>query len=116
MNRSKYFASLIAMLGLAACSGAPALVRAEGRSQALDSIAVSARDLDLSAPEGVAKLYGRVEAAANSLCARLDGALLAQHLSYRRCYTETLDRAVAREPLLAAYRARKAALREAAAR
>jgi UrcA family protein len=104
MNHLKSLASLTAVLSLAACTGAPALVHAAGRPDSPESVTVNARDLDLSTLEGVATLYRRVEVAAQGLCARLDGAMLAQHLSYRRCYAETLDRAVAREPLLAAYR------------
>lgn len=75
---------------------------------AIPQRAVSYADLDLSEAAGVKILYGRIHAAARSVC----GATTAQPLtllSGRECTRETLDHTVARAdiPPLTAYHARR---------
>jgi UrcA family protein len=96
---NKFLSLLVAMGSLAGCTGLPALARAG--DEAPRSVIVSARDLDLSKPQGLATLHRRLENAARTVCEPLDGTPLVQQMLYRRCVAQALGAAVAKHPMLA---------------
>lgn len=57
------------------------------------SVEVKYRDLDLSTPEGTAKLNKRIEAAAREVCTtRIDTGSIKNRSLDSHCYTETLQK------------------------
>jgi len=68
------------------------------------SVAVSFHDLDLSTKSGVAKLYHRIQAAAQIVC-RYEATLVAEQQIWKNCVRPAVDAAVAtvNNPLLTAY-------------
>jgi len=68
-------------------------------------IGVRFADLDLTRSEGAAVLYQRIEAAAKTVCASLDGRDLASQMRFRGCSETAIGSAVAKvdRPILTAY-------------
>jgi UrcA family protein len=68
-------------------------------------IGVRFADLDLTGSEGAAVLYQRIEAAAKTVCASLDGRDLASQMRFRGCSETAIGSAVAKvdRPILTAY-------------
>ena len=68
-------------------------------------IGVRFADLDLTRSEGAAVLYQRIEAAAKTVCASLDGRDLASQMRFRDCVQTGIGSAVAKidRPVLTAY-------------
>jgi UrcA family protein len=58
-------------------------------------VVVHFADLDLSRSQGVAVLYRRLRAAAETVCAPLDDRDLGRHLRFKACAQSALCRAVA---------------------
>lgn len=75
-------------LGLAA---GPALA---DDSDVAPGVKVSYADLDLSKQAGAEALYGRIQAAARSVCERADGRDIDRFTLYRQCYTESIEAAL----------------------
>jgi UrcA family protein len=100
MKRSVYFSLgvLPHAFILVGCleMGAANLARAADPTHAQLSVRVSLRDLDLTKPEGTATLYRRIEYAARAVCSPYEGRPLAQYAIWRRCFTETVESAVAK--------------------
>lgn len=82
------------------------------------SVVVRFADLDLSRSEGVAVLYRRLNGAAKTVCAALDGSDLARHLSFDGCVQSALSTAVAKvgKPALTAYYESQAKVRKGTVR
>src|SRR5215831_13085716 len=62
-------------------------------------------DLDLSRPQGAQTLYRRLQLAAKSVCAPLDGRELKRQTKFQNCMKEAIDTAVidVDQPLLTQY-------------
>jgi UrcA family protein len=58
-------------------------------------VVVHFADLDLSRSKGVAVLYQRLRAAAETVCAPLDDRDLVRHMRFKACVQSALNRAVA---------------------
>ena len=84
------FTSIVIMSTLALTRVADA-APAPDRPQAIVHFA----DLDLSRSQGVAVLYRRLRAAAETVCAPLDGRDLARHMRFKACAQSALSEAVA---------------------
>ena len=82
---------LFATLTLAAAlSGVSATALADGAK-------IEFRDLDLTKPEGAVDLYGRIERSARIVCTDSLSPWDAQRvLTFQRCYTATIEAAVAK--------------------
>ena len=74
-------------------------------SQDVHFVEVRFSDLDLTRSEGAAVLYQRIEAAAKTVCASLDGRDLASQMRFRGCSETAIGSAVAKvdRPILTAY-------------
>lgn len=75
---------------------------AEGPGDA-PSVQVSYADLDLSEEAGAEVLYHRIQAAARSLCARVDGRDIERFRLSRQCYDESIEGAVEQANLRSLY-------------
>ena len=53
-------------------------------------------ELDLSSSQGVATLYHRLRVAAQEVCAPFEGRELSKRARFQACYSEALDKAVAK--------------------
>jgi UrcA family protein len=89
---TRTFTARVSMLGMALlCSG----VALAGPVSSLEaSVTVNYSDLNLSAQEGVLKLYRRLGAAARLVCADYDSEELARRVQYRQCLQIAVDDAV----------------------
>jgi UrcA family protein len=69
------------------------------------SVVVRFGDLDLSRSEGAKQLYQRLNSAAETVCAPLDGGELVRHMKFRECVRTAINTAVAKvdRPALTAY-------------
>jgi UrcA family protein len=67
---------------------------AQSASAAEPQANVRFADLDLARVEGAQALYGRIRAAAESVCAPLDGRRLEEIVRFRSCVGDALARAV----------------------
>jgi UrcA family protein len=98
--------TIAGLLPLAAQSFAEPVYRLESPLTPETSTRVRADDLDLAKPEDVRLLYGRIRAAARSLCEVEHSAAwdIKRIRHQRECFEQAVDQAVARanEPALAA--------------
>jgi UrcA family protein len=70
------------------------------------SVVIRYADLDLAGPEGAAKLYRRIRAAAALVCGpRASPGSLSESPAYRKCFNTAVDRGVAQvhQPALTAW-------------
>jgi UrcA family protein len=69
------------------------------------SVKVQFSDLDLTHPQGIAVLYGRISYAAKTVCAPFEGRDLRSFAAAQRCHRDAISAAVARvdRPALTAY-------------
>ena len=83
--------------------------------ESVPSIVVHFADLDLSRSEGAAVLYQRLNGAAETVCAPLDGRHLGRHMSFKACVQAAISAALAKvdQRALAAYYEAKANPRNA---
>jgi UrcA family protein len=82
-----------AMLGVSVlCAGA--VLATPSGAQEKTSLPVPYGDLDLSRPEGVLKLYKRIEFAAQRVCESYASTELERHPAYLKCYSKAVDDAV----------------------
>lgn len=58
------------------------------------SMKVRIADLDLGSPDGVAKLYRRIDTAAHVVCNVYDDRSLVRSFPFRQCVAQSIDRAV----------------------
>jgi UrcA family protein len=95
-----------AALALLICGAEAALFVTAASAAEVHSISVRYADLDLDRPAGVARLYGRIRAAADNVCSPrvLTGSYVPQP-DYQRCFADAVTQAVARvdRPALSAY-------------
>lgn len=83
-RNSSFGAVLIAAAALAATQAASAQV----------GVAVSYRDLDLTQPQGVTALKGRLRAAARTVCGAPERGEVAAHFARRDCYARSIAQAI----------------------
>jgi len=62
----------------------------------IPSVAVKFADLDISRPEGAARLYGRIKTAATMVCSSFDRSGLAAQANFKTCVSDAIARAVAK--------------------
>jgi len=96
--------TLSSLLGLAAAVGIGSTLPAAEAP----SVTVSYRDLDLSRPADVQRLYHRLQEAASGVCMAPSVADLARRAAFNRCYQSVLESAVSEvhsPQLLALYQA-----------
>jgi UrcA family protein len=88
----------LAMLGVAALSGAGSAAAAQATER---SVTIGYKDLDLTTRNGADALYARLSGAARLVCGD-SGRTLTEQRAWDRCYTQALSVAVARvdNPLL----------------
>jgi UrcA family protein len=95
-----------AALALLICGAEAALFATAASAAEVHSISVRYADLDLDRPADVARLYGRIRAAADNVCGPrvLTGSYVPQP-HYQRCFADAVTQAVARvdRPALSAY-------------
>ena len=95
-----------AVVALLICGAEGALLAAGASAAEVQSLTVHYADVDLTRPAGVARLYQRISAAAEQVCAPrlLTGSHLPQP-SYLRCFNDAVAQAVARvdRPALSVY-------------
>jgi UrcA family protein len=84
-TNNRYVAALVAAAGLAVPAAA----------NAVESVTVSYRDLDLTRPEGIATLQGRLRAAARTVCGGSGREEVGARFSARRdCYEQSIAQAM----------------------
>jgi UrcA family protein len=96
------------MLGVSVLCAAAVLTTPSG-AQENNSLPVQYGDLDLSRPEGVLKLYKRIEFAAQRVCETYASTELERRQAYLKCYSKAVDDAVRKvgsDPLTAMYLSR----------
>jgi UrcA family protein len=62
----------------------------------IPSVTVIFADLDISSPDGAAKLYSRIQGAANSVCTAYDRSGFAMQANFKACVSDAVGRAVAK--------------------
>jgi UrcA family protein len=95
------FTTLMTICTLALASQA---VLADPASDA-PSVRVRFADLDVTHTQGAAVLYGRIEQAANTVCAAFEGRDLSRVANFQGCVRQTIAAGVAKvnQPALTAY-------------
>jgi len=78
---------------------------AHAADAAMPAVEVSFKDLNLTHQEGAAKLFQRLQSAAERVCESADGQDIARHLAFRACVKGALAAAVAKvdQPQLTAF-------------
>ncbi len=99
--RNLQFAAVHIAMAVAALSSAAMAATSDDNPK----LTVSFSDLNLRDPAGVATLYRRVHAAAETVCGKgsVDLRQLEQSARYRACVNTAVDGAVAAVPTLVAY-------------
>jgi len=88
-------------------------VPASADASDIPSVTVKFADLDISRPAGAAKLYGRIQGAANVVCSAYDHSGFNAQANFKACVGDAVGRAVAKvgSPTLnMVYRARTGAI------
>ena len=95
----------IATFALATSAFADTAAIAAGSDAVTPIQPVSYKDLDLSRESGASTLYKRIEAAAQGVCAPLNGRRLIEQMNQSACVTSSIERAVKQvnEPMLTRY-------------
>ena len=92
--------------------GSALSVPASAHGSDIPSVTVKFADLDISSPDGAARLYSRIQWAANSVCSAYDRTGLTAQAKFKVCVSDAISRAVAKvsSPTLnAVYRAKTGA-------
>jgi UrcA family protein len=89
---TRTFTTRVSLLGLALLCSGVALAGPVSSPQV--GVTVNYSDLNLSAQEGVLRLYRRIEAAARLVCAGYDSMELTLQGKYRQCQKNAVDAAV----------------------
>ena len=89
---TRTFTTRVSLLGVALLCSGVALAGPVSSPQV--GVTVNYSDLNLSAPEGVLRLYRRIEAAARLVCDGYDSKQLTLQGKYRQCQKNAVDAAV----------------------
>jgi UrcA family protein len=93
--KTRCFSSLL--IGLVATFSVGAAIAGVGSEDAVRSIGVSFADLNLTTDQGIAALYGRLQAAASSVCGPQPSAReIMQSTDWANCRRGAIDRAIAK--------------------
>jgi len=94
MNRSSFNVPALVLAGVAAVASFGFVGIAHADEESVPTVTISYSDLDLSQPADAARLYGRIETAAVTVCRDLDRRSVELLAAFRQCKAHAIDGAV----------------------